>query len=547
MSRRHTHTRLGFTLSELTVSAAIMGLVVMGIASSIMVATQALPDEDNPSQISFDNAAVADQIVEELRYAIAITERSSNVIAFVVHDRNGDGVPERIRYAWSGTAGDPLTREYNGGSAVEVAKNVSEFALGYYIDTVKEEYPGPSVETPEQLFSTVPAGALSNNEDVDNDDWVGQYIRPTLPEGTESWKLTRVEFEARKHGPDDGEISVQLWNAGAWNLPGGTLLAEQPMLESTLDSNYRVESFTFDLPGLMPDEGVCLVLKGVSGGGKMARIHYDDDGVVNGKMLETGIFGWEIEDSKNMVHSVYGTAMTPGPTQIAERRYLTAVRVGMQVSNDPATRVVTTVPALNRPELLSAFWEVDFENDPTLDGNADEHADWSVRGSTGFRAESLSGGVWNVDSILDTYPDNSFKKLTTVNVRFRNTSVGGLGAMFLINVDWSGSTCSYLYAQLRLRNDGTQTLSLINKLGTSTATTLATVSGLPGDFVDLRLLIDPGLDTVNVQVNGLDEGTYLYNKIAPYNSDRIATLMKVGSNAEIDSISIRVGEDNDNG
>jgi hypothetical protein len=45
----------------------------------------------------------------ELQYATAINQRSATLIEFTVPDRSGDGVPETIRYEWSGVPAIPLT------------------------------------------------------------------------------------------------------------------------------------------------------------------------------------------------------------------------------------------------------------------------------------------------------------------------------------------------------------------------------------------------------------------------------------------------------
>jgi hypothetical protein len=44
-----------------------------------------------------------------------------------VPDRTGDSVDETIRYSWSGTAGDPLVYQFNGGTSLSLASNVQQF------------------------------------------------------------------------------------------------------------------------------------------------------------------------------------------------------------------------------------------------------------------------------------------------------------------------------------------------------------------------------------------------------------------------------------
>jgi hypothetical protein len=53
-----------------------------------------------------------------------------------VPDRNNDGHPETICYSWGGTAGNALTRSYNGGTASTVVPNVCQFQLTYLRKTL---------------------------------------------------------------------------------------------------------------------------------------------------------------------------------------------------------------------------------------------------------------------------------------------------------------------------------------------------------------------------------------------------------------------------
>ena len=72
-------------------------------------------------------ADIVNQISDELRYATVITQQTSQILEFVVADRNNDGTAEKIRYEWSGTAGDPLRKTVNGGTAVDVLTSVYAF------------------------------------------------------------------------------------------------------------------------------------------------------------------------------------------------------------------------------------------------------------------------------------------------------------------------------------------------------------------------------------------------------------------------------------
>ena len=50
---------------------------------------------------------------------------------FTTADRKGDGGPESMRYVWNGTAGQPLTRQVNGGPLETITQSVADFSLTY--------------------------------------------------------------------------------------------------------------------------------------------------------------------------------------------------------------------------------------------------------------------------------------------------------------------------------------------------------------------------------------------------------------------------------
>ena len=84
-------------------------------------------------------AEVLDEVMTDIHYALDFSERQPNAVTFTVPDRNGDSLPETIRYAWSGISGDPLTYEQNGGPPATIAEDVQQFNLDYLERTM-----GPS-------------------------------------------------------------------------------------------------------------------------------------------------------------------------------------------------------------------------------------------------------------------------------------------------------------------------------------------------------------------------------------------------------------------
>jgi competence protein ComGC len=126
----------GFTLLEMALSCVIVGVIMLAIVSTMAIGREGL----SGSAILTANASQGSQVVQmitlDVSLATAITEQTATSITMTVPDRDGDGQPETIRYAWSGVAGDPLTRQYNGGTAATLADNVYQFNLTYLIKTL---------------------------------------------------------------------------------------------------------------------------------------------------------------------------------------------------------------------------------------------------------------------------------------------------------------------------------------------------------------------------------------------------------------------------
>ena len=136
MVGRKRRRRRAFTLLELLFAMVVMTALMGGLASALMLASRAIPDDASPAAVAIDAYYAADQIAGELFCAQSFSERTATAITFTVADRDNDTVAETIRYAWTGTPGDPLTRQYNGGTVVNIIDSAYEFDLTYEIASI---------------------------------------------------------------------------------------------------------------------------------------------------------------------------------------------------------------------------------------------------------------------------------------------------------------------------------------------------------------------------------------------------------------------------
>ncbi|MHC4986402.1 MAG: hypothetical protein ACYTFO_09645, partial [Planctomycetota bacterium] len=291
----------------------------------------------------------------ELMYATTINTAEANAIEFTVVDRTGDAIPETFRYAWSGTAGDPVTRQVNGGAVQTVLENVHTFDLTYHGPTATEEQPGEG-ESGEQLLAYfTPMG--SSGLAVTETNWPGQYFEPTLPANATGWRITQVAFWASSNWPPDGEVAVQIRSAAADNLPTDTVLATANLPASSLDwMSYVYQRVSFSAMGeLSPDDGACLIIRQVSGSQPCnVLIEMGGMGTASGPqsflMTTNGGGSWSANGTINLDFAVYGTYTAPDILQTVTVVTTRNVTLTVQVGDESGSAIHGGTRLVNEPK-----------------------------------------------------------------------------------------------------------------------------------------------------------------------------------------------------
>ena len=165
-----------FTMLELVVAMVASTFLLAGLGSVMFIARQVAYSPTAASRRT-KTADIVSQISDELRYATIITQQTPQILEFVVADRNNDGTAERIRYEWSGTAGDPLRKTINGGAAVDVLTSVYDFnvTLDQNAKTTTFTTTTDSAETV-LLSNANPSGVSGKN--IDSSTQIAQPIYP---------------------------------------------------------------------------------------------------------------------------------------------------------------------------------------------------------------------------------------------------------------------------------------------------------------------------------------------------------------------------------
>ena len=340
------------TLVELVLSMAIMVLLVSGLTSAVVIAGHALPSRQDEVNVVVRAQAAADQIAEELSCAITLTDATATAITFTVADRNEDAAADTIRYAWSGTAGDALTRQYNAGSLVNVAEDVQVFELTYGGAGGSGGGGGGGGGGDTLLISHTESGGSLTTAGVYSYQSLAECFLPTLSGDAESWELTRVRFKARQEGAVDGEFSVQVRTAGGDFLPTDTVLEEVSVSESSLSTSVDWYEVSFStLSGLAPLDIYAVVFEHVAGD-CAARLEYEYYGVdtSNAYLAYTSGGSWMIYPPADLIFEVYGIVTLLDGSEAEGDSGCDSIGLSFTVG-DGNTRIETSIPLLNAPEV----------------------------------------------------------------------------------------------------------------------------------------------------------------------------------------------------
>jgi prepilin-type N-terminal cleavage/methylation domain-containing protein len=304
-----------FTLLELVLAIVILSLIVAACGSVGLMAVRTLNACGGPDPLA-EGRAAADAIAADLRMALAITEQTPTAITFTVPDRNGDGSPETIRYAWSG-AGMPLTRQVNGAPvpAAPIAQNVQVFDLQYLTRTAG---PPPPAEGSEAVLVCYDNVLATQEFGIQNTTWVCQSFKPVLPGNAVSWKVTRVRVQLRGATGSVSPYSVEFTSVDANQKPMGLPLetvvldtANIPATPTWIEVPFR------NLSGLDPNRGYGIVVKQTAQPSVTYFVRYDDGALPLGSRLwctttDAGGSWGAPEAGKAMQFYVYGTVTTQG-------------------------------------------------------------------------------------------------------------------------------------------------------------------------------------------------------------------------------------------
>ncbi len=540
--------RRGYSLVELTVASAIASLLLLAVASAVVLASHALPARDGPAVRAADASRAYERLTSEIAYAVAVIEQDPQAVTLLLARRNGETDPRRVRWAWAGTGGDPLTRQVNDNDPLIVLEDVADFQLQYDHQLVTWTYEAAPQLGPEQVIAREIGVSEHDTWRIETDRWMGQYILPELDDDVLAWRPTEIAVVLRRSNLlGNASTLFQLRSATLHRRPTGAVLTQGVFPGALLDLlsslSWRNIAFNDDAE-LLPGQAVVVTAVHPNNtSSHAATIQYNapsSSSPIRGLVWTTDAgSSWGYSNNHELRHYLYGRPLLHGGTQTSSRQHLRRIAIRLAPGGTSLRALHGSAELPTRPPALDAFWELDFTRDPTtVDVNGDGQGDWVVHGGGSFASASLSNGVWHVGQRLDAQPTHRFNRLTQIHLRMRQQQDNpGRAPVMHLNADWTDGLCAPLTARL-IRTGSRQRFILDND-----GQRIMQVDQLPLGFRDIRLLIDPTHQTVRVIIDGQHRGTVGYQRVstAGYSQGAYLTALEHHQHSHFSFVRIRVG------
>jgi hypothetical protein len=273
------------TILELVVSIPTATVLIGVMAMCVTVMMRARSQDDMLFDRTYNLSKALNQMASDMKLATSHVSSSASHLEFVVPDRNGDGLPEQMRYEWGGTSGanaNSILWKYNTSPLSILFEDVGQFSL-------QMNHTVAATAVPNHLRSEVavlksldayPDGVFCEQA-INSGSHVGQYFIPDVPGTGKRWDLGAIRIMAKAADFNtDGVLQIRVMRGDTLTRqPTAPILAEIRIEEWRLGSSYQ----WLDLP-IAPiawqAQGIplCLTIGYASGTGDIAKIQFLENG-----------------------------------------------------------------------------------------------------------------------------------------------------------------------------------------------------------------------------------------------------------------------------
>lgn len=245
---KSTLRRRGVTSLDLLVSIPSTAIILAGLGTCITLMLRSNSQDERFYRNVQQIADASFQMAMELEMANAVAIVSPTAIEFCVPDRNGDSLPEQIRYEWrtsSSTTQRDLFRQINLGSAAPVISNLSGFELQYTYasaSTIPNRFLSESILL--KKVDSVPSVQYLERA-IDSANHLCITFLPDNASTFTTWDLGSLELMLRSVNPKAaGSLRLRVTAALATLLPDfGKVYADIQINNQDLSTKYQYVEF----------------------------------------------------------------------------------------------------------------------------------------------------------------------------------------------------------------------------------------------------------------------------------------------------------------
>ncbi|MEM9346544.1 MAG: prepilin-type N-terminal cleavage/methylation domain-containing protein [Planctomycetota bacterium] len=540
----------GHTLLEMMFSLVLLSIVMVSVGSAVMFASKAVPEDASAESSLLMDSDVVTRIAEDLMTALYVIERTSTAVTVVVPDRTGDGIPDRIRYAWSGTQGEPLFFQMNDGNAVQISNAVAVFDLSYTVESATQALPSALELSAEKEIDAFDSEISGTDIPVTTTTSLGQVVKPKLSNRAVGFIPTRLALFLSSESTKDGETAIAIKDWDGVN-PGTSDYADIILFESTLpDTTAGWWTLALTAAGMVPadrDLAITAVYKAGSDDPVSLRSIDASGGLLGlgggsgGQISTSDGFAWSIDSDATLAYRLYGQEIrADDDTYAVTREHLTAVDIILQSVADKRSPLKRKAVLFAAPPIPGGFATTGFSANPVgMDLDADTNLDWSHSSGT-FSEGSLNNGVWTSDGeLIYTLKDPTKKDVLRVEARMRANDTLGPTIQIPYPID-DGEDLLPVIVQLRDNQRGGQELVVYND--NRMETEVLTLSDLPSGMVDIELTLVPDKELISIEVNHQPIAAVKLEEID--NPDTLEPSVRFGSSggiSEFGSVEVMIG------
>ena len=363
MSRRRRQNlrpiRWGISFVELVVSLPATAMLIGGLGLCIGLMMKAKTQDENLFQSSYQLTETLSRISTDLELATSITSISSDQVEFTVPDRDGDGLPEQIKYQWANAASanpNTVLWSMNGGLQTVLFEDIGGFVLTPRSTVVSGTVPCHQLSEVAILkrLDSLP-GCSYKERAISSSKVYAQYFIPDLNAAGALWDLGKLRLLVKSAGgTQDGILRVRVTGSSLSQTPSTTIYAEIDILESSLGPNYRWLTIPIaPISRQIASTPLCITLSSAGGTGNIAYVQSFKSPLnmpANCSFLSStnGGTSWSNPDSKSGIR-LYAYGFCDGYS--GSRQFLTSLDLRLASARNSTVIAETSVRMQTQPEL----------------------------------------------------------------------------------------------------------------------------------------------------------------------------------------------------